>query len=106
MPPVNPYDLSSSITHNWRVKFKQNLDKNLHLSAFKRPALVPFGFKLARKRPYPCSAGRRQSVFSPLPRAKGSQLSLRVITYRPRVVEWCVKYGHRSHGALTQQQVN
>lgn len=64
------------------------------------------GCKLPRKRPHSCTAGQRQSVLRPLPRATGSQLSLRVITYKLLAVEWCVKYGHRPYSVSIRQQVN
>lgn len=108
-PSVNPDNLSAYITWNWHVENKQNLDKNRHSSAFRSPVIVSLGCKLPRRRRRrhpPSSAGRRQSVFRPLPRATGSQLSRRVITQKPRALEWSVKYGHRPHRASTRQQVN
>lgn len=50
VPSVNPDDLSSYITCNWHVENKQNLDKNLHSSAFRRPAIVSFGVQNGKKK--------------------------------------------------------
>lgn len=40
VPLMNPDNLSSYITRNWHVENKQNLDTNLHSSAFRWPAIV------------------------------------------------------------------
>lgn len=72
----------------------------------KKPLSSPLGCKLLRKRPHSCSASQRQPVLRLPMRATGSQLSLRVITYKLLAVEWRVKYGHRPYSVSTRQQVN
>lgn len=96
---------------NGHIKNKQNLDKYLQSSTFcvsQTADLVssPLGCKLLRKRPHSCSASQRQPVLRLPLRATGSQLSLRVITYKLLAVEWRVKYGHRPYNVSTRQQVN